>query len=260
MLARLLTAALAVYAAALLGSAYLIILETRLALEPAVDEAEWARLLEWFERVYWTGLLAYLACGILFLLWFYRACASAWARAPGSLRYRPRWALLGFFVPVLSLWRPYLLAVDLYRATRGDPEKDEPPPALLPLWWGAWIGASVLYSLAAITYWDAQLDAPATALSLLSMIAVPSAGAIPLNLFAERLAWVPDAANVAFGDWLQLIAAAVDLFGLALVLVLVWKITPRSATPPARVVSTSGEVCTTDRSVDLRLDDRLLSP
>jgi hypothetical protein len=243
MLARLLTAALAVYAATLLGGAYLIILEARLALEPVADEAEWARLLEWSERVYWTGLLAYLACGILFLIWFYRACARAWARAPESLRYRPRWALFGFFVPVLSLWRPYLLAVDLFRATRGDPEKDEPPRAFLPIWWGAWIGASVLYSLAAITYWDLQLDAPATALSILSMVAVPSAGAIPLHILAEHLAWVPDAANMAFADRLQLTASAVDLFGLALVLVLVWKITSRSTsggeTPPARVVSSS---------------------
>lgn len=240
MLARLLTTTLAIYAVALLGSAYLIIVEARLALEPALDEAEWARHLEWSERVYWTCLLAYVACGVLFLLWFYRACVRAWARAPGSLRYRPRWAVLGFFVPVLSLWRPYLLAVDLFRATRGDPERDESPPAFLPLWWGAWIGASVLYSLAAITYWDVQLDAPTTALLLLSMVAVPSAGAIGLHLLAERLAWVPDTASAAFADRLELIAIAVDLFGLALVLVLVWKIPPRSETPPARVVSMSG--------------------
>jgi len=52
------------------------------------------------------SLIAYLASGVAFLVWFYRAHANLSGLGAEYLTYSPGWAVGWFFVPIFSLFRP----------------------------------------------------------------------------------------------------------------------------------------------------------
>lgn len=57
--------------------------------------------------------VALLIVQVLFLIWFYKAATIA-ARAGLPARRSPTWAIVGWIIPVVSLWFPYQSAVDLF--------------------------------------------------------------------------------------------------------------------------------------------------
>jgi hypothetical protein len=96
-------------------------------------------------------------CGIAYVRWFRRAYGNLPALGSAELRYRRGWAVWGWFVPVLALWRPKQLANDIWRATEpGLPWNAgaglwgrAPVPRLITAWWVLWIagGAMATWSL-----------------------------------------------------------------------------------------------------------------
>lgn len=90
-----------------------------------------------------------LATGVLFL--FYVAAAARACRRLGAraLEFTEGWAVAWFVIPIASLWMPYRVTSELWRAS--DPEHGSGTdwvgrslPALLGLWWSAWVGFSIL--------------------------------------------------------------------------------------------------------------------
>jgi len=76
------------------------------------------------------SLVLVLICATLFITWLYRAHRSA-AMDPQQLRHDSGWAIGGWFVPILALWRPYQMVQDVRRgATRGQAGS-----ALILVWW-----------------------------------------------------------------------------------------------------------------------------
>jgi hypothetical protein len=97
-----------------------------------------------------VSLLLFLACGVVFLVWFYRARQNAEVFGGTPQRRSQGWAIGGWFCPIVNLLFPYQMTVDIlsasepsdavgYRAARSYP--------LLRSWWAAWLGASVLGGL-----------------------------------------------------------------------------------------------------------------
>ena len=90
-------------------------------------------------------LLMYIATAIAFLRWTHRAAKNArWFGAPG-MAFTPGWAVGWYFVPILTLWKPYQALKEIFKASHpeyGDDWHRAPHPALLPLWWTLWIGAT----------------------------------------------------------------------------------------------------------------------
>jgi short-subunit dehydrogenase len=87
-------------------------------------------------------LLSYVAsigsllAGIIFVVWFYRAMVNA--RGLGlPARLSPVWAVLGFIIPIISLWFPYWCAKDLF--PHGHPGRK-----LALRWWLTFILGSQL--------------------------------------------------------------------------------------------------------------------
>jgi Domain of unknown function (DUF4328) len=75
--------------------------------------------------------LLYIVAVVVFLRWIH----YAYKRLDPSLRrWTPGWAIGGWFVPILWLWRPKQIVNDLWNAG-GSP----PPAALLTAWWTAWL-------------------------------------------------------------------------------------------------------------------------
>jgi hypothetical protein len=86
--------------------------------------------------------------GITFVAWVWVATANL--RSAGArVRHAPGWALGGWLVPVLNLWRPKQMVDDLWRAsTPGVPLGVDlrlvRRPVVVTLWWAAyWIGSSL---------------------------------------------------------------------------------------------------------------------
>lgn len=69
--------------------------------------------------------VVYAVAAIVWIRWFHRAYSNLDA---GDRRYGTGWAIGGWFVPILSLWRPKQIANDLWTAGAADREDADPPP------------------------------------------------------------------------------------------------------------------------------------
>lgn len=78
----------------------------------------------------------YLTTAIVFGMWVYRAHANLRARGATNLRVTPGWAVGFFFIPILSLWKPYEAMKDLWKASQDLHHwQSLRTPILLPLGW-----------------------------------------------------------------------------------------------------------------------------
>ena len=89
--------------------------------------------------------LAYLAAAVVFIAWLYRAYRNLPALGSAQLRFRPGWAIGGWFVPIMNLWRPKQIMNDVWRAS--DPRNPSGQavwrhgrvPAVFQVWWGSFV-------------------------------------------------------------------------------------------------------------------------
>ena len=97
---------------------------------------------------------AVVVTAVLFIRWFHRAYRNLGVLG-GLPRYGAGWAIGGWFVPILNLWRPKQIANDIWRGT--DPElppggaparKGGQLPALFALWWGGWVISNLIDNVA----------------------------------------------------------------------------------------------------------------
>ena len=104
------------------------------------------------QRIGLAQAAGFLVTAIPFILWFRRMYRNLGAAGIRRVRYKPGWAVGGWFVPFLNLARPKAIANDIYRATDPSlpPEAEEPPEgarvsSLLNWWWAAFILSGMLY-------------------------------------------------------------------------------------------------------------------
>ncbi len=95
------------------------------------------------------GMVA-IGCMIVFGTWIVRSAKNAWLFAEvARLRSRqgfqvqqallhdtPGWAVGWFFIPIASLWKPYVAMRDIVHAST---VREGLPAFLLPTWWTLWI-------------------------------------------------------------------------------------------------------------------------
>ena len=151
----LLCAACAVYSA--ITSRYAAGVYNRLAADPAsvsFSEAERADDLLLWQLV---ELPLVILCGILFITWLYRGHRSDHME-PRCLQHKSGWAIGGWFVPFLNLWRPYQMVTDLRRGATGTSH-----PLTYPVqgvWWGAFLVYSALDRVVGRLLWDLETTTP----------------------------------------------------------------------------------------------------
>jgi len=92
-------------------------------------------------------VLFVLAAGT-FMAWLLGAYRNTDVVAPGTRRHGHGWAVGGWFVPILNLWRPKQIVNDVWRAGADDPAGAR-PSALLLAWWLSWIATGFLGRVAA---------------------------------------------------------------------------------------------------------------
>ena len=93
------------------------------------------------------GLAVYLPTIPLVLMWIHRANYNVRQLGAHGLRFSPAGSVGWYFVPLLSLWRPYQAMKEIWKASM-DP-RDWPAvsvPRILPLWWAFWWVSNFLNS------------------------------------------------------------------------------------------------------------------
>ncbi|MFI1728992.1 DUF4328 domain-containing protein [Streptomyces acidicola] len=86
-------------------------------------------------------------CAAMFLNWLWRVRDNARAFSGERPRYIWPWMYLGWIVPVMNLWVPRGIVVDIHRASAPG----ERLPGVVNWWWGLWLagmlgGAGLIYA------------------------------------------------------------------------------------------------------------------
>ena len=93
----------------------------------------------------------FLGSAAAFLMWLDRARRNLPAFGARDLKYSPAWVLFGFVVPILSLFVPYQVVAEVWRASDPSANTASPPSrGRLPVtpiigwWWALWLIANIV--------------------------------------------------------------------------------------------------------------------
>lgn len=116
------------------------------AIEVTEDEVSWNDLRQ--QALSIGYLLVFIISGITFIQWFRRAYYNLGTRL-SDLDYKDSWAAGCWFVPIISLYRPFQMMRELYERTerllqeKGSEQLPERKAFMLGLWWTFWILTTV---------------------------------------------------------------------------------------------------------------------
>ncbi|MET9484661.1 DUF4328 domain-containing protein [Streptomyces sp. NPDC006638] len=99
--------------------------------------------------------LSLLVCAVLFISWFHRVRGNAQTFAPDAHSKSSGWAVWGWLVPVVSLWYPRRIALDIWAASGPEPHlglAKPPSRALINAWWTLWLATLFFGNLASRRY------------------------------------------------------------------------------------------------------------
>ncbi|MBM3494643.1 MAG: DUF4328 domain-containing protein [Armatimonadetes bacterium] len=78
---------------------------------------------------------AFIATTITWLVWMHRSYANLALLGNGRTDQTPGWAVGYWFIPILNLWKPYQLTLEIWRRNAtGNHSNDGPVPPLLIAW------------------------------------------------------------------------------------------------------------------------------
>lgn len=139
------------------------------------------------------GALVGAGCVISFLAWFSRSYRNLRALGAAGLEYSPGVAVGWWFVPLVNFWKPFRVAVEIWRASDPTRLKSDlasragmATPALLAIWWMAWLTALVLDNLVAapdrVTYQGEVVTLPMVVAAGFDILAAALAMAVILEI------------------------------------------------------------------------------
>ncbi|MDQ3981858.1 MAG: DUF4328 domain-containing protein [Actinomycetota bacterium] len=106
-------------------------------------------------RMFWSGILQSIGAatvGIPFIVWLRRAYRNLGPLGTRWLRFKPGWAVAGWFVPFLWFARPKSIVNDVWRASDPElpreifrPPDGAPVPGAINWWWGLSVAGYWLY-------------------------------------------------------------------------------------------------------------------
>lgn len=84
--------------------------------------------------------LVLITAMILVARWIYRANQNCRRLGAADMRFTPGWAVGWYFIPVLSMWKPYQAMKEIWRASVAPADwRRQSRPMLMPVWWGMWL-------------------------------------------------------------------------------------------------------------------------
>ena len=100
------------------------------------------------------GLSVRVPTTILVLSWIRRANCNMRALGAKGLRFSPAGSIGWYFVPLLSLWRPYQAMREIWQGSMNPRDwLAVPVPRMLPFWWSLWCVSWCLSILYGSLFW-----------------------------------------------------------------------------------------------------------
>ncbi|MET8630491.1 DUF4328 domain-containing protein [Kitasatospora sp. NPDC004669] len=124
-------------------------------------------------------ILLALAAVVVFIVWFYRIRQNADLLVPNGHRLARGWSIGAWFTPVVSLWFPWQLMVDCWRASApldAQGRRGTPSEKVLAVWWSTWIGSLVVGRIAGAMVGHVDPLVPGDLESLRNTIRVEASG------------------------------------------------------------------------------------
>ena len=125
---------------------------------------------ELLQTIFGLGLFVlYIATFVMFCVWTYRVNANIHALGAANLRFTPGWAVGWYFIPIASLWKPYQVMKEIWRASRNPSGwQEEASSSIVGWWWFWWIVSNVQVSIGSSSQQEAA-DATITPFGLVSV-------------------------------------------------------------------------------------------
>jgi hypothetical protein len=128
----------------------------------------------------------YLVTAVVFLTWVHRANRNARALGAKDMRFTPAWAVGWYFVPIMSLWRPFQAMREIWQASvQPGNWQSVPTPPLVGWWWALFLGAQFLaqagYQL------SKDVDSVSGAMTASTLITISDFVYMPLDIVAMLL-------------------------------------------------------------------------
>ena len=164
----------------------------------------------WLGLTYVSMLLFWIVAAGLFIAWLFRAYKNVQALGARQMRFGNGWVIGGWFVPILTLWRPKQIVNDVWRASDAALPADAPSarwvehpvPPLINAWWALFILGEVITRISLQTGTSTLSDARAgTIVDLIWCVVQIAAGVLAIRLVtlttrrvqarAERISALP---------------------------------------------------------------------
>lgn len=103
--------------------------------------------------------IVYLPAAIVFIVWFFRMRRNTGLLAPDRFRNGPGWAVGAWLIPLVNLWMPYRVALDMWGAATPLPSEGEryrAPIWPVNLWWGLFVFSVLFNRYAETKYTNAE--------------------------------------------------------------------------------------------------------
>ncbi len=91
--------------------------------------------------IHMAGITIHILCVPYYCLWLNRSCKNAWLLNPPKMKATPAWAVAYYFIPIVSLWKPYRSMLEIRNASFA---MRATLTRLLPLWWFSWLAFILL--------------------------------------------------------------------------------------------------------------------
>jgi len=90
----------------------------------------------------WVQLVYFVVLGVVFLAWIKAASKNVRRLGAQHMLFTPGWSIGWYFVPVLSLWKPYQAMKELWQASENPSDwKSQKAHPILAWWWFFWIAS-----------------------------------------------------------------------------------------------------------------------
>lgn len=89
-----------------------------------------------------TGMIVNLACLPVYWIWLNRTGKNAWLINPPKMKTTPGRAVGNYFLPIISLWKPYTDMMEIRNASFGMRNDLQ---HLIPIWWLSWLSLLALH-------------------------------------------------------------------------------------------------------------------
>lgn len=89
--------------------------------------------------------IIFVVTGFLILRWIHRANYNARQLGAEAMKFSPGWSIGYYFIPVLTLWKPYQAMKEIWQASQRPSDwASQSIPNSLPMWWFLWIVSNFL--------------------------------------------------------------------------------------------------------------------